>query len=144
MFSLTIDCADPDRLARFWSVALGYQPEPPPDGFADWDAWYRSLGVPEEELDGGVDRIVDPAGRGPKIWFQKVPERKSTKNRLHLDLHVGGGRGVPLDARRQRVDAEADRLVAAGASVLHDLSTDGVDHYGVVLADPEGNEFCVV
>ncbi len=59
-FQLVIDCADPDRLARFWAAALGYDIAPPPAGFATWDDYYRDLGVPEEELGIGVDRISDP------------------------------------------------------------------------------------
>jgi Glyoxalase-like domain len=62
-------------------------------------------------------------------------------NRLHLDIHAGGGRKVPIETRRQRVDAEARRLVALGATQLAVLFTDGVDHYGIAMLDPEGNEF---
>jgi hypothetical protein len=65
------------------------------------------------------------------------------KNRLHLDLGVGGGRQVPLETRRERVDAEAERLLAAGATRLRILSEEAVDHYAVVMADPEGNELCL-
>jgi hypothetical protein len=72
-----------------------------------------------------------------------VPEGKVVKNRLHLDLDVGGGRGAPLAVRRERVDAEADRLVAAGATRFRVLSEEAVDHYAVVMQDPEGNEFCL-
>jgi Glyoxalase-like domain len=140
-FQLVIDCAEPDRLARFWAAALGYELEAPPAGFADWDAYWRSVGVPEEELGAGADRIVDPAGAGPRIWFQVVPEGKTIKNRLHLDVLVGGGRPVPLAERRRRVDAEARRLAELGASIVRVLSHDGIDHYGVAMADPEGNEF---
>jgi glyoxalase superfamily protein len=92
-YQLVIDCADPDRLARFWAAALSYVPEPPPDGFASWDDYWRDVGVPEEELGIGVDCIIDPEGSGPRIWFQVVPEIKSVKNRLHLDVHVGGRAG---------------------------------------------------
>ena len=87
--------------------------------------------------------LVDPDGVRPRIWFQPVPEGKVVKNRLHLDLGVSGGRQVPLETRRRRVDAEAERLVAAGATRLRVLSEEGVDHYAVVMADPEGNEFCL-
>jgi Glyoxalase-like domain len=80
---------------------------------------------------------------GPRVWFQPVPEAKVVKNRVHLDLDVGGGRTAPLAERRRRVDAEADRLVAAGATRFRALSEEGVDHYGVVMQDPEGNEFCL-
>jgi len=63
-FQLVIDCADPEPLARFWAAALGYELEPPPDGFASWDAYWRDLGVPEDELGAGADCIVDPGGAG--------------------------------------------------------------------------------
>ena len=142
-FQLVIDCADPDLLARFWAAALGYQLEPPPEGYADWDAYWREVGVPEEELGGGADRIVDPDGRGPRIWFQVVPERKAMKNRLHIDISVGGGRAVPIETRRQRVDAEAARLAGLGAELVGPLDSEGLDHYAVAMRDPEGNEFDV-
>ena len=70
-----------------------------------------------------------------------VPERKTVKNRLHLDVHAGGGREIPLEVRRQRVDAEARRLVALGATMITVLRQDGLDHYAVAMRDPEGNEF---
>ena len=140
---LTIDCADPDRLTKFWAVALGYQVPDPPAGFDNWRSYYRAIGVPEDELDDGDDRLVDPEGHGPSLWFQKVPEDKVVKNRLHLDLKVSGGRDVPLETGKERVDAEAGRLVREGATVLRVLDEEGLDHYAVVLQDPEGNEFCV-
>lgn len=140
-FQLVIDCADPESLALFWAAALGYEPEPPPDGFADWDAYWRDVGVPEDELGGGVEHIIDPDGRGPRIWFQVVPERKSIKNRLHLDIGVSGGRAVPIETRRERVDAEAARLAGLGAVLVGTLDSEGLDHYAVAMRDPEGNEF---
>jgi len=145
-FQLTIDCADPARLTRFWAIALGYRLEDPPGGFDTWNNYWRSIGVPEEELDDAVDAsdsLVDPDGVGPRIWFQQVPEGKVVKNRLHLDLKVGGGRDIPLETRRERVDAEASRLVEAGAVRARLLSQGGLDHYAWTLQDPEGNEFCV-
>jgi Glyoxalase-like domain len=140
---VTIDCADPGRLARFWADALGYRLEEPPDGFASWQDYWVSRGLPPEEVEDGYDSIVDPDGVRPRIWFQPVPEPKVVKNRVHLDLGVSGGRQVPLPTRRRRVDAEAERLVAAGAARLRVLSEEAVDHYAVVMADPEGNEFCL-
>jgi hypothetical protein len=145
-FQLVIDCADPERQVRFWAGALGYRPEAPPGGAATWRAYWLSIGVPEDELGDGdcCDSIVDPAGAGPRIWFQQVPEGKKVKNRLHLDVRAGGNRDeVPLPARRQRVDARVERLIAAGASSPRVLSQPGLDHYAVTLLDPEGNEFCV-
>jgi catechol 2,3-dioxygenase-like lactoylglutathione lyase family enzyme len=140
---VTIDCADPGRLAKFWATALGYRLEEPPDGFASWQEYWVSRGLPPEEVEDGYDSIVDPDGVGPRVWFQPVPEAKVVKNRVHLDLDVGGGRTAPLAERRRRVDAEADRLVAAGATRFRVLSEEAVDHYGVVMRDPEGNEFCL-
>jgi Glyoxalase-like domain len=140
---VTIDCADPGRQARFWADALGYRLEEPPDGFASWQDYWVSRGLPPEEVEDGYDSIVDPDGVRPRIWFQPVPEPKVVKNRVHLDLGVSGGRQVPLPTRRRRVDAEAERLVAAGATRLRVLSEEAVDHYAVVMADPEGNEFCL-
>jgi hypothetical protein len=140
-FQMVIDCRDRDRLARFWATALGYRLDPPPAGFASWDDYYRDLGIPEEELGEGEDRISDPAGEGPKIWFQVVPETKTIKNRIHLDIHASGGRSVPLEKRRERVNAAAQRLVELGATLTAELAAEGLDHYAVSMLDPEGNEF---
>jgi hypothetical protein len=143
-FQIVIDCADPGLLAKFWAQALGYEFEPPPEGFEDWDAYWRSVGVPEDELDGSADRIVDPTGGGPRIWFQAVPEGKTIKNRIHFDIRASGGReGNPIEVRKQRVDALAEKLVAAGATMVRVLPMDGLDHYAVAMLDPEGNEFDV-
>jgi hypothetical protein len=143
-WQLTIDCSDPDPLVRFWAEVLDYEVQPPPDGFATWNDWYLSVGVPEDELDldgDGADRIYDPTGKGPKIWFQVVPETKTIKNRIHLDVYVGGGRSVPIEERKRRVDARVSELVDLGASIHHVNDVDG--SYGTVMQDPAGNEFCV-
>lgn len=143
---LTIDCADPRVMVTFWTEALGYVPEPAPDGHATWRAYWAGMGVPEEELPEGVgelpESIVDPSGRGPRVWFQQVPEPKAGKNRVHLDLKVSGGRGVPMKLRTRRVDDTVEQLTGAGATVLRVLD-ELETHYAVVLQDPEGNEFCV-
>ena len=146
-FQLVIDCRDPELLARFWAAALGYVLEPPPEGFATWDDWRRDIGLPDSELGIGADSIIDPDGDGPRIWFHVMPEAKVVKNRLHIDIHVSGGRtvlegrSVPLATRRERVDAEARRLVDLGATLTVVMSQDGVDAYAVGMKDPEGNEF---
>ena len=140
-YQLVIDCADADRLARFWAAALGYELEPPPGGFDSWDDYWRTVGVPEEELGLGADRIHDPSGGGPAIWFQVVPEAKTIKNRIHIDMHASGGRDLPMVARKQDVDAEARRLTELGASLVGVLQEEGLDHYAVAMKDPEGNEF---
>jgi hypothetical protein len=146
-WQLTIDANDPARMARFWAPLLGYVPEPPPDGFDNWLAYYQAV-VPEEALDGDPadydDRIVDPTGGGPKIWFQPVPEKKTVKTRFHFDVRVAD-RSAPIEDIVATVDAKVAELVALGASVDHPnrVDTDTLQRYSVVMHDPEGNEFCV-
>ena len=140
-YQLVIDCTDPDRQARFWAAALGYELAPPPSGFATWSDYYRDLGLPEEELVDGADRISDPEGGGPAIWFNIVSEAKVVKNRLHIDVHASGDRSDPIEVRKQRVDAEAQRLEGLGATITVVMQQDGLDHYAVGMKDPEGNEF---
>src|SRR3954471_17761621 len=140
-YQLVIDCSSPEPLAQFWAEALHYVIAPPPAGFDSWDDFYRSIGVPEDELGVGADSIVDPKGEGPRIWFQVVPERKSIKNRLHIDVNASGGRESSLDVRRERIEAEAARLVALGATRVRTDAPEGLDHYAVAMTDPEGNEF---
>ena len=138
---VVFDCADPDRLARFWAEALHYKPQDPPEGFATWEDWARDQGIPEERWND-ANAVVDPDGAGPRIYFQRVPEEKVVKNRVHLDLNVGPGRGAPLEDRRRAVDAEVQRLIPLGATVFRPGS---VEHgeYWVIMQDPEGNEFCL-
>jgi hypothetical protein len=143
-FTLTIDCADADQMMEFWTTALGYKPKEPPEGFDDWCSYFRSIGVPEEELRGECTvYLVDPEGVAPQIFLQEVPEPKVVKNRIHLDLRVGGGLEVPVALRKQRVEAEVDRLVGAGATRLRTFDEVVADRYFVVMQDPEGNEFCL-
>jgi len=146
VLQLAIDCTDPQLLVPFWCEALGYVVEPPPDNFPSWNDYWRHIGVPDDELPTDTDAsdsIIDPNGVGPRIWFQVVPEAKTVKNRVHLDLKISGGRAVPLPERRERIEAEASRLEALGATRWRVNSAEGLDHYGVVMQDPEGNEFCV-
>jgi Glyoxalase-like domain len=141
-WGLTIDCARPRELAAFWAVALGYVEPPPPEGFASWEAWLVEHGVPEDEWDDGA-YLADPAGTAPTLSFLRVPEPKTVKNRVHVDVKVSGGRSQPADLRRSRIQTVVDRLVAAGAAVQRRDEVNGkLDH--VVMTDPEGNEFCVV
>jgi hypothetical protein len=97
--------------------------------------------VPEDEIGIGADRIEDPNGEGPSIWFQIVPEKKSIKNRIHIDVNASGGRGSSIDTRRERVEAEAARLELLGATRLHTTFEEGLDHFAIAMADPEDNEF---
>ena len=144
---VVIDCHNPARLVEFWAKALDYEPEAPPEGFDTWNDYWRHLKVPEEELDterDSCDSIVDPAGAGPRIWFQIVPEHKTIKNRVHLDVRVSGGlRDVPRPIRKERVDTKCAELVEAGASVVLVHDVEGSEHYAITMRDPEGNEFCL-
>ena len=145
-WQLTVDCHDPSGQVAFWSAALGYVVAPPPEGFGTWNDWYRSVGVPEDELDlagDGSDRIEDPAGHGPRIWFQPVPEAKSVKNRLHLDLDVADRRATSYAVRRPLVEARVAELVVLGATAQRVTDEPEHDRYSVLMHDPEGNEFCV-
>jgi hypothetical protein len=141
-FAMTMDATDPVRLADFWMVALDYAKAAPPAGWDTWEAWLGDHGIPPDEW-GDRATIADPAGIGPSISFLKVPEQKTAKNRLHLDLQASGGRHLPADIRRRRITGVVESLTAIGARTIHDhFEGPHLDH--VVLADPEGNEFCVV
>ena len=128
-WQLTIDANDPPRLAAFWSAALGYRSTPPAEPPSRWADHYRMRLGDEQAFD---DRLFDPDGVRPPIWFQPVPETKAGKNRVHVDLHPEGDTAAYLDG-----------LVARGATVLDRHGADGPVEWAVV-ADPEGNEFCVV
>jgi len=138
---LVFDTADPGRQARFWAAALGYVLQPPPPGFDSWEASLLDQGVPEERRNDWAS-IVDPEGKGPRVYFQRVPEGKAAKNRMHLDLNVSGPQGTALEERRRRIGTEVDRLKALGATDERGaLEIEG--EYWVRMNDPEGNEFCV-
>jgi len=70
---VVFDAAEPEKLAEFWGLALGYVTEPPPEGFASWEEFARDAGIPEEDFGAQASRI-DPAGEGPRLYFQRVPE----------------------------------------------------------------------
>jgi environmental stress-induced protein Ves len=134
---ITVDCADPQALARFWQVALHYIPQPPPQGHETWESWLAAMGVPQSEWNDGAS-ICPPEGAGPTLYFQKVPEPKTVKNRLHLDLDIAFS-SDPMVARMADIEAEVARLTALGATVLSRVT--GHDHFHVTMGDPEGNEF---
>ncbi len=133
---ITLDAHDPLRLAEFWAVALDYVVQPPPPGFDSWDVFADSIGLPAEQR-GRLAAVVDPAGAGPRVLFQRVPEPKEAKNRVHLDVHVSHG----ASDQRASARAHAERLVAAGATVQREV--DEPTGWCLVLQDPEGNEFCL-
>jgi catechol 2,3-dioxygenase-like lactoylglutathione lyase family enzyme len=138
---VTFDCADPAGLAAFWADALGYRVQAPPEGFATWDDALEAFGVPPEHRND-ASAVVDPDGSGPRLFFQRVPEPKQAKNRVHLDVRAAPG--LEGDARMTALEAEAERLVAQGATRLrrHEPAAP-LDAGHIVMADPEGNEFCL-
>jgi Glyoxalase-like domain len=137
-FQVTFDCAEPERVARFWCEVLGYVVPPPPAGFATWDDFDRAL-PPERQ--GSAFACIDPSGVGPRLFFQRVPEGKVVKNRLHLDVRVGTG--LVGEERLAALEAECARLVALGAVRVRLLLADGVNESCLVMQDIEGNEFCL-
>ena len=121
-WTLGCDAADPHRVAAFWAAALGYVVEPgyDPDGAS----------------------IVDSDGVGPAIGFLRVPEGKTAKNRMHIDIRVAGEPPWDMAEREELIRAKAAELLTLGATNV------GEEFYGahlghVVMLDPEGNEFCV-
>jgi hypothetical protein len=142
-WQLTVDASDPARLAAFWARALGYQPAPPAEPQTTGSRHYRARLGQEAEFE---DRIFDPAGLRPPVWFQRVPEVKAGKNRLHLDLYpTGRDNALALERRVEIVEAKVAELAALGASAEQRVRQDDADDpvYFVVMHDPEGNEFCV-
>lgn len=146
---VTFDARDPRRLGLFWREVLDYAVDPPPGGqigdpveTADaWLAFLTRAGVPEDRHNSAFG-IVDPAGRGPRIFFQQVPEDKIAKNRVHLDVRAAPG--LVGDARMAALEAECERVVALGAVRRKRFEPDGGMSAGfIVMSDPEGNEFCL-
>ena len=138
---IVFDSADPERLATFWAAALadrGYRVPDPPDGAPDWPTWLSAQGVPEDQW--GSASALESGEDQPRLFFQRVPEPKTAKNRVHLDLLAGGGHRVPLEQQQQQVRAAVERLTALGATFVEEKTELGV--HWAVLRDPEGNEFC--
>ena len=146
---ITFDAHDPRALSTFWRDALGYvHPGPPgvelPEGadpLAAWDDFLARIGVPEDQRNTR-SAIEDPDGQGPRLFFQQVPEDKTAKNRVHLDVRAAPG--LQGQERMAALDAECARLVALGATQLSRHEPEPPLSAGhIVLADPEGNELCL-
>jgi hypothetical protein len=146
---ITFDTHDPRALSSFWRDVLGYvHPGPPgavlPEGadpLATWDAFLEQVGVPEDQRNTR-SAIEDPGGRGPRLFFQRVPEDKVVKNRLHLDVRVAPG--LLGEERMAALEAECARLLALGATRVRRHEPEPPMETGfIVMADPEGNEFCL-
>src|SRR3954453_6726539 len=137
---ITFDCADPNALAGFWNDALGYRYDSPPPGFATWDEALGHFGVPAEARND-ASASVDPDGVGPRLWFQKVPEGKVAKNRLHLDIRAAPG--LEGEERMAALGAEGEGVEPLGATRVKRFEPDPPMSGGfLVMQDPEGNEFC--
>jgi hypothetical protein len=138
---VTFDAADPNALAGFWCEVLGYDYDAPPPGFDTWEAALEAFGVPQESRND-ASACHDPDGKGPRLFFQKVPEGKSAKNRVHLDVRAAPG--LEGDDRMAALESECERLVALGAQrVSRSEPAPPLSHGFIVMTDPEGNEFCL-
>jgi hypothetical protein len=146
---VTFDAHDPRALSSFWRDVLGYVHPGPPgvdlpegaDALAAWDDFLARLGVPEDQRNTR-SAIEDPDGRGPRLFFQQVPEEKVAKNRVHLDVRAAPG--LEGDERMAALEDECDRLVALGAAkVRRDEPDPPLSSGFIVMSDPEGNEFCL-
>jgi hypothetical protein len=135
---VTFDCAEPERVGRFWCEVLGYVAPSPPKEFATWDEYNASL-PPEQR--GAWFACSDPEGVGPRLYFQRVPEGKVVKNRVHLDVRVGTG--LAGEERVAALEAECARLVALGATRVHLMPADEDNESCLLMQDVEGNEFCL-
>lgn len=146
---ITFDVHDPRTVSLFWKEVLGYiHPAPPgaelaegEDPLAAWDDFLEREQVPHE-LRNSASALEDPDGHGPRLYFQQVPEDKVIKNRLHLDVRTASAlRG---DERMAALEARCEQLVALGGTRLERHEPDERTSIGfLVMADPEGNEFCL-
>ena len=146
---VTFDARDPQALSSFWHEVLGYVYPGPPgvdlpadaDPLAAWDDFLDRVGVPAEQRNTR-SALEDPDGHGPRLFFQQVPESKVNKNRVHLDVRVAPG--LQGEERMAVLETECDRLVTLGATRVQRYEPDPPLVAGfIVLADPEGNEFCL-
>ncbi|MFI6169773.1 VOC family protein [Nocardia sp. NPDC051052] len=148
-FQVTFDAHDPAAVSTFWRDVLGYVHPGPPgvdvpagtDPLGAWDEFLARIGVPPEQRNTR-SAIEDPDGQGPRLFFQQVPEDKVAKNRVHLDVRAAPG--LQGAERMAALEAECDRLIALGAKRIQRYEPEppmGAGH--IVMADPEGNEFCL-
>ncbi|MGC5615162.1 VOC family protein [Georgenia sp. Z1491] len=146
---ITFDARDPRALSTFWRDVLGYvHPAPPgvdlPEGadpLAAWDQFLEASGVPEDQRNS-ASALEDPDGAGPRIYFQQVPEEKVAKNRVHLDVRTASD--LRDDERMAALEVECERLVGLGGTRLRRHEPEAPLSIGfIVMADPEGNEFCL-
>jgi catechol 2,3-dioxygenase-like lactoylglutathione lyase family enzyme len=135
--NITFDCADPTALATFWADVFGY---PRPEWPEELRAQLLASGLTEEDL-ANRSAVEDPDGIGPRFYFNRVPEGKTAKNRMHIDIQAVPGRHPTTE----ELETERDRIVALGATVIvdYDRPWGPVQEHHFVMQDPEGNEFCL-
>ena len=135
--NITFDCADPTALATFWADVFGY---PRPEWPEELRAQLLASGLTEEDL-ANRSAVEDPDGVGPRFYFNRVPEGKTAKNRMHIDIQAVPGRHPTTE----ELETEKDRIVALGATVIvdYDRPWGPVEEHHFVMQDPEGNEFCL-
>lgn len=138
---ITLDCPDPGALASFWAAALGYELQPPPPGFDSWEAALEAFGVPPEHRN---DRsaVVDPAGTGPRLFFQRTDGDEPSGRRVHLDVRAAPG--LEGAERMAALEAERARLETIGAALVarHEPAPP-LEHGHLVMRDPAGHVFCL-
>lgn len=150
-FQVTIDCRQPRVLAEFWCAVLGYVIPAPPgaeqspsnsaQAWSEWEAFLAKIGAPQQTWESRA-AAEDPDGLGPRLFFQQVPEAKVTKNRVHLDVRAAPGLGGA--ERMAALEARCVELVSLGAARRRRVEPDLPREAGfIVMADPEGNEFCL-
>ena len=132
-------CEDPDRLATFWAGVLGYEMQPPPDGYATWDDFAEAVGIPVDKRND-ISACTDPAGVGPRLLFERW-DGGAPNQRVHLDVNAIG-RGLTEEERPARLDEERTRLEALGATFHRSAHGMAGEHW-YEFHDPEGNWFCV-
>jgi hypothetical protein len=149
-WQLTINAIDPAAQVAFWGPALGYTPTPPAAPAAPATTWWDLYRFRLGDDDAFEDRLFDPEGSRPPIWFQPTEDPAAVPNRIHLDLYVTGrDRSLSIEDKMTLVDEEVARLTALGATELSrarsspDEEAVGDSYYTVTLNDPEGNVFCV-
>ncbi|WP_120005100.1 VOC family protein [Nesterenkonia muleiensis] len=149
MVQITFDAHDPQALSTFWAEVLDYVHPAPPgvklqpgeDIWSAWDEFLETSGVPEDQRNR-ASALVDPEDKGPRLFFQKVPEGKTAKNRVHLDVRTASG--LHDEERMAALEKECDRLVSLGATRLERHEPQPPMSTGfIIMADPEGNEFCL-
>lgn len=137
---ITFACEDPARMTEFWSAALGYIPQPPPDGYETWEDFADAVGIPAGARND-ISAAVDPDGIGPRLLFERWDGGEANK-RIHLDINVVVEGDSTSEERERRLAEERERLEGLGAT-FHRMAAGMAGETWIEMFDPEGNWFCV-